>query len=296
MADVPLAARMRPRTFEEFVGQSHLIGPGKALTQLLEGGHLPSIVLWGPAGNREDDPRLPARRRGRRPTRAAVGGLLGRGRRSEGDRAGQGRAVPDGAVRRRGPPVVEGAAGRPPAGGRGGDGHPGRRDHREPVLLARHAVAVALHPPAARTAGAGGAPRAARARPGRRGPRPGQAGRRGLGRGVRAPRRRRRRGRPGRAHRPGGRGPRGALGRGGLGHPRARGRRRPEEGDRLRPTGRRALRRDLGVHQEHPGVRPGRGPVLARPDAGGGRGCPRTSPGGWSCTRARTSAWPIPAR
>jgi putative ATPase len=41
---------MRPRTFEEFVGQTHLIGPGKALTQLLEGGHLPSIVLWGPAG------------------------------------------------------------------------------------------------------------------------------------------------------------------------------------------------------------------------------------------------------
>jgi putative ATPase len=41
---------MRPRTFEEFVGQSHLIGPGRALTNLLEGGHLPSSVLWGPAG------------------------------------------------------------------------------------------------------------------------------------------------------------------------------------------------------------------------------------------------------
>jgi putative ATPase len=41
---------MRPRTFEEFVGQSHLVGPGKALTKLLQGGHLPSIVLWGPAG------------------------------------------------------------------------------------------------------------------------------------------------------------------------------------------------------------------------------------------------------
>jgi putative ATPase len=41
---------MRPRTFEEFVGQHHLVGAGKALTQLLEGGHLPSIVLWGPAG------------------------------------------------------------------------------------------------------------------------------------------------------------------------------------------------------------------------------------------------------
>ena len=50
MADVPLAARMRPSSFEEFVGQTHLIGPGKALTRLLEGGHLPSIVLWGPAG------------------------------------------------------------------------------------------------------------------------------------------------------------------------------------------------------------------------------------------------------
>jgi putative ATPase len=41
---------MRPTTFEEFVGQSHLIGPGKALSRLLEGAHLPSIVLWGPAG------------------------------------------------------------------------------------------------------------------------------------------------------------------------------------------------------------------------------------------------------
>jgi putative ATPase len=41
---------MRPRTFEEFVGQGHLVGPGKAMTNLLEGGHLPSIVLWGPAG------------------------------------------------------------------------------------------------------------------------------------------------------------------------------------------------------------------------------------------------------
>ena len=50
MAEVPLAARMRPRTFEEFVGQRHLIGPGRALTQLLEAGHLPSLLLWGPAG------------------------------------------------------------------------------------------------------------------------------------------------------------------------------------------------------------------------------------------------------
>ncbi|MDP9342185.1 MAG: replication-associated recombination protein A [Actinomycetota bacterium] len=50
MAEVPLAARMRPRTFDEFVGQHHLFGPGKALSALLDGGHLPSMILWGPAG------------------------------------------------------------------------------------------------------------------------------------------------------------------------------------------------------------------------------------------------------
>jgi putative ATPase len=50
MADEPLAARMRPRTFGEFVGQAHLVGPGKALTKLVAGGNLPSLILWGPAG------------------------------------------------------------------------------------------------------------------------------------------------------------------------------------------------------------------------------------------------------
>ena len=50
MIEAPLAARMRPRSFEEFIGQGHLIGPGKVLTQLVEAGHLSSILLWGPAG------------------------------------------------------------------------------------------------------------------------------------------------------------------------------------------------------------------------------------------------------
>ncbi len=50
MAEAPLAARMRPRSFDEFVGQAHLIGPGKALTKLVESGHLPSVLMWGPAG------------------------------------------------------------------------------------------------------------------------------------------------------------------------------------------------------------------------------------------------------
>jgi putative ATPase len=42
---------MRPRTLEEVVGQDHLIGPGKPLTSLVGSGHLPSILLWGPAGS-----------------------------------------------------------------------------------------------------------------------------------------------------------------------------------------------------------------------------------------------------
>ena len=46
----PLAARMRPRSFDEVVGQPHLLGPGKALSALVESGHLPSLILWGPAG------------------------------------------------------------------------------------------------------------------------------------------------------------------------------------------------------------------------------------------------------
>ena len=50
MAQEPLAARMRPRTFEEFVGQGHLVGEGKVLSKLIQKGHLPSIILWGPAG------------------------------------------------------------------------------------------------------------------------------------------------------------------------------------------------------------------------------------------------------
>jgi len=50
-ADAPLAARMRPRTLDEFVGQEHLIGPEGALTKVVKPGYLPSMVLWGPPGS-----------------------------------------------------------------------------------------------------------------------------------------------------------------------------------------------------------------------------------------------------
>ncbi len=50
-ADAPLAARMRPRTLDEFVGQAHLIGADGALTKVVKPGYLPSMVLWGPPGS-----------------------------------------------------------------------------------------------------------------------------------------------------------------------------------------------------------------------------------------------------
>jgi putative ATPase len=46
----PLAARMRPRTLDEFVGQEHLLGPGRALRELIERDEVGSLILWGPPG------------------------------------------------------------------------------------------------------------------------------------------------------------------------------------------------------------------------------------------------------
>src|SRR5512144_3395086 len=49
-APAPLAERMRPRTFDEFVGQEELLGPGKPLRVAIERHLLQSIILWGPPG------------------------------------------------------------------------------------------------------------------------------------------------------------------------------------------------------------------------------------------------------
>ncbi len=47
----PLADRMRPETIEEFVGQLHILGPGKPLRQQIERDELHSMILWGPPGS-----------------------------------------------------------------------------------------------------------------------------------------------------------------------------------------------------------------------------------------------------
>lgn len=46
----PLAAKLRPQTLEEYIGQEHLVGPGKPLRNAIEQKHLFSFLLWGPPG------------------------------------------------------------------------------------------------------------------------------------------------------------------------------------------------------------------------------------------------------
>ena len=46
----PLAERLRPNTFDDYVGQSHLVGPNAPLRKIIESGNIPSMILWGPPG------------------------------------------------------------------------------------------------------------------------------------------------------------------------------------------------------------------------------------------------------
>src|SRR3989441_12862763 len=50
LAPSPLADRMRPRTFDELLGQEDLLAPGKPLREAIERDLLQSIILWGPPG------------------------------------------------------------------------------------------------------------------------------------------------------------------------------------------------------------------------------------------------------
>lgn len=48
--EAPLAERMRPRTIDQYIGQTHLIGEGAVLRKILDSGSIPSFILWGPPG------------------------------------------------------------------------------------------------------------------------------------------------------------------------------------------------------------------------------------------------------
>jgi len=49
--EAPLATRMRPARFDDFVGQEHIVGRGRVLRKAIEAGQLPSLILWGPPGS-----------------------------------------------------------------------------------------------------------------------------------------------------------------------------------------------------------------------------------------------------
>ena len=48
--EAPLAARMRPRTLDEFIGQEHIVGPGRLLRRAIQADQLSSVVFYGPPG------------------------------------------------------------------------------------------------------------------------------------------------------------------------------------------------------------------------------------------------------
>lgn len=46
----PLAERLRPSTFDDYIGQAHLVGKGAVLRNMIDSGHISSFILWGPPG------------------------------------------------------------------------------------------------------------------------------------------------------------------------------------------------------------------------------------------------------
>lgn len=50
MSNIPLAERLRPNAFDQYIGQKHLVGPNGVLRKFIDNGTIPSFILWGPPG------------------------------------------------------------------------------------------------------------------------------------------------------------------------------------------------------------------------------------------------------
>ena len=48
--NIPLAERLRPTTLDDYIGQTHLVGPGGVVRRMVESGRVNSFILWGPPG------------------------------------------------------------------------------------------------------------------------------------------------------------------------------------------------------------------------------------------------------
>src|SRR6476469_2820236 len=136
----PLAERRRPRTLEELVGQAHLVGPGRILSNLTPGRAIPSLILWGPPGSGKT---TLARLLGETLHAELVAlSAVEAGVKDVREAIAKAAEQPDHLVRGRDPPVLEDAARRAAAACRGRHGHAGRRDHREPELRRSRCTAI----------------------------------------------------------------------------------------------------------------------------------------------------------
>ena len=143
----PLAARMRPRSLAEFVGQEHLVGERGPLRRSIARGHLASLLLWGPPGTGKTSlARLLAGEIGAHfvSMSAVMSGVVEvRATIAEAQERLALHGHADDPVPRRDPSLQQGPAGRPAAARRGRHGHAHRGDDREPVLRSQRRPPVA---------------------------------------------------------------------------------------------------------------------------------------------------------
>ncbi len=271
----PLAARVRPVTLDELVGQQQILGEGSALRRAIADDRVGSMILYGPPGSGKTTlARIVAASTDAAfeqlsavsATVAEVRAVIAAVARA----AGRERPAHD-PLSRRDPPLQQGAAGCAAAVGGGRPADADRRDDREPVLRGERGAAVALP----------GLPAGA-AVPGRaRHDRPARSRRAGSDRPGRPRRADRAQGWRRRAHGPQHPRARVADGRRFEPHGRPRRRRGAQAPPRLRPRRRPALRLRLGLHQVDARLRSRCGRLLPCGDARRRRGRPvRGAPDG----------------